>query len=145
MTEPGNLPRHSVSVTGVVVRSDGRVLAIKRFDDGRWVPPGGVLELDETPQDCVTREVYEETGVKIEPVRLTGVYENMKLGVVSLAFLCRAAGGEEHCSSEASCVTWLTPSEAEAAMPEARAARVTEKSDSEQGGGASARWLEERR
>ena len=36
MTE---LPRHSVSVTWVVFRDDGRVLAIQRSDDGRWVPP----------------------------------------------------------------------------------------------------------
>ena len=41
-----DLPRHSVSVTGIVLRDDGRVLAIKRHDDGRWVPPGGVLESD---------------------------------------------------------------------------------------------------
>ena len=36
MTE---LPRHSVSVTGVVFRDGGRVLAIQRSDDGRWVLP----------------------------------------------------------------------------------------------------------
>jgi 8-oxo-dGTP pyrophosphatase MutT (NUDIX family) len=56
------LPRHSVSVTGVVQRPDGRILAIKRADDGRWVPPGGVLELAETPEQAVVREVLEETG-----------------------------------------------------------------------------------
>jgi len=74
------LPRHSVSVTGVVVRSDGRILAIKREDDGRWVPPGGVLELDETPHQGVVREVFEETGVKVQPEKLVGVYKNMNLG-----------------------------------------------------------------
>jgi 8-oxo-dGTP diphosphatase len=52
-----DLPRHSVSVTGVVFRDDGRVLAIQRDDDSRWVSPGGVLELDETPPEGVTREV----------------------------------------------------------------------------------------
>lgn len=35
----GDAPRHSVSVTAVVTRDDGRVLIIKRADDGRWVPP----------------------------------------------------------------------------------------------------------
>ena len=70
-----DLPRHSVSVTGVVMREDGLILAIKRADDGRWVPPGGVLELDESPQDGVVREVFEETGMKVHPVRLTGVYK----------------------------------------------------------------------
>jgi 8-oxo-dGTP pyrophosphatase MutT (NUDIX family) len=64
MTE---LPRHSVSVTGIVFRDDGRVLAIQRQDDNRWVPPGGVLELDETPADGVAREVLGETGIRSGP------------------------------------------------------------------------------
>jgi 8-oxo-dGTP diphosphatase len=71
----GELPRHSVSVTGIVVRNDGRVLAIQRQDDGRWVPPGGVLELAETPAEGVAREVLEETGIKVRADRLTGVYK----------------------------------------------------------------------
>ena len=121
-----DLPRHSVSVTGIVVRDDGRVLAIKRSDDGRWVPPGGVLELDETPQDGVAREVYEETGLKVQAVRLSGVYKNMRLGVVSLAFVCEVTGGEEHTSDESDRVAWLSREEAVAAMPEARAIRVTD-------------------
>jgi ADP-ribose pyrophosphatase YjhB (NUDIX family) len=123
MTE---LPRHSVSVTGVVLREDGRVLAIKRSDDGRWVPPGGVLELDETPEDGVIREIFEETGLKVQPVRLSGVYKNMRLGVVSLAFVCEVTGGEERTSDESDRVAWLSRDEAVAAMPEARAVRVTD-------------------
>lgn len=121
-----DLPRHSVSVTGVVVRNDGLILAIKRADDGRWVPPGGILELDESPQDGVVREVYEETGIKVHPIRLTGVYKNMRLGVVSLAFRCEVIGGEAHTSSESTRVEWVSPSEATAAMPEARAVRVSD-------------------
>lgn len=121
-----DVPRHSVSVTGVVLRSDGKILAIKRQDDGRWVPPGGVLELEETPQECVVREVLEETGVKVQPERLIGVYKNMKLGVVSLAFLCRPVGGEPHTTDEATAVAWVSPTEAIEAMPEARAVRVTD-------------------
>jgi ADP-ribose pyrophosphatase YjhB (NUDIX family) len=121
-----DLPRHSVSITGIVVRDDGLILAIKRADDGRWVPPGGVLELGESPQDGVVREVYEETGMKVRPIRLTGVYKNMKLGVVSLAFKCEVVGGELNTSSESTRVEWLSPSDAIASMPEARAVRVTD-------------------
>lgn len=131
-----DLPRHSVSVTGIVLRDDGRILAIKRADDGRWVPPGGVLELDETPQDGVAREVYEETGLKVQPVRLSGVYKNMRLGVVTLAFVCEVTGGEEQTSTEADRVVWLSCEEAVAAMPEARAIRVT---DALNGGGPHVR------
>lgn len=119
-------PRHSVSVTGVVVRPDGLILAIKRADDGRWVPPGGVLELDESPQDGVVREIYEETGIKVHPIRLTGVYKNMRLGVVSLAFRCEVIGGEIHTSSESTRVEWIPVSDAVTSMPEARAVRVTD-------------------
>ena len=40
----------------------------------------------------MAREVYEETGLKVQPVRLSGVYKNMRLGVVSLAFVCEVTG-----------------------------------------------------
>ena len=119
-----DLPRHSVSVTGVVFRDDGRVLAIQRDDDGRWVPPGGILELGETPADGVTREVLEETGIKVRAEQLTGVYKNMQLGVVTLAFRCSVIGGHPHPTDEAKRVSWLTVDEAQRAMPEARAIRV---------------------
>ena len=121
-----DLPRHLVSVTGVVLRDDGRVLAIQRDDDGRWVPPGGILELDEKPADGVTREVLEETGIKVRAEQLTGVYKNMKLGVVTLAFRCSVIGGQSHSTDEAKQVAWLTVDEAQRAMPEARAIRVTD-------------------
>jgi ADP-ribose pyrophosphatase YjhB (NUDIX family) len=123
MTE---LPRHSVSVTGIVFREDGRVLAIQRCDDGRWVPPGGVLELAETPSDGVAREVLEETGIKVHAEQLTGVYKNMRRGVVTLAFRCSVIGGDTHPTDEAKQVAWLTVEEAEHDMVEARAVRVTD-------------------
>ena len=124
MNPDAELPRHSVSASGIVVRDDGHVLAIKRADDGRWVPPGGVLELDETPFEGVVREVFEETGIQVEPERLTGVYKNMRQSVVSLGILCRPVSGEPHPSDEATSVVWLLPSEATEVMPEARAVRV---------------------
>ncbi len=62
-------PRHSVSVAGVVIRDDGRILAIQRRDNLHWEPPGGVLEMAETFEAGVRREVREETGVEVE--RLT--------------------------------------------------------------------------
>src|ERR1700733_6483548 len=104
----GDTPRHSVSVTAIVTRDDGRVLVIKRDDDGRWVPPGGVLELAETPQEACAREVLEETGYRVAVGALTGVYKNMKLGVLSLAFRCALEGGEARPSKESAAVCWRT-------------------------------------
>jgi ADP-ribose pyrophosphatase YjhB (NUDIX family) len=119
-------PRHSVSVTGIVIRDDGRVLAIQRRDDNRWVPPGGVLELAETPAEGVAREVREETGIVVRAEWLTGVYKNMVRGVVTLAFRCSVVGGREHATSEARQVAWLTIDQAERDMVQARAIRVTD-------------------
>ncbi|GAA3120880.1 NUDIX hydrolase [Streptosporangium carneum] len=119
-----NLSRHSVSVTAAVFHEDGGVLAIKRRDDGRWVPPGGVVELDESPEEAVVREVLEETGVMIKPEVLTGVYKNMVLGVVSLTFRCHVIGGAPRPSDEAVESVWLTLDEVRDRMPEARGIRV---------------------
>ncbi|ABW10485.1 NUDIX hydrolase [Parafrankia sp. EAN1pec] len=56
---------HSVSVTAVTRRDDGRVLCIQRRDTGAWQIPGGVLERGETFEDGLRREVREETGALV--------------------------------------------------------------------------------
>lgn len=121
-----DLPRHSVSVTAAVFRGDGRVLAIRREDDGCWASPGGIVELDETPEHAVIREVLEETGVRVKPETLTGVYKNMVLGVVSLTFRCHPISGEPQPSDEALESAWLTLDEVRRRMSEARGIRITD-------------------
>ncbi|MEV6667915.1 NUDIX hydrolase [Streptomyces nigra] len=122
-------PLHSVSVAGVVVREDGRLLAIRRADNGTWELPGGVLELDEAPEAGVAREVLEETGIHVEVDELTGVYKNMTRGIVALVFRCKPSGGTERTSSESTAVSWLTPSEVTERMSEAFAIRLLDALD----------------
>lgn len=129
---PSDLPRHSVSAGAAVVRDDGRVLAIKRRDNGAWVQPGGVVELDEDPRATVRREVLEETGVEVEPQELVGIYKNMRRGVVSLVFRCRPVGGEARSTAEAADVAWLSPGEVRERMEDAFAVRLL---DALSGGG----------
>jgi 8-oxo-dGTP diphosphatase len=66
-------PKHSVSVSAAIVDDRGRFLVIRRHDNGHWEPPGGVLELGESIEEGLIREVAEETGLTVEPVQLTGV------------------------------------------------------------------------
>jgi 8-oxo-dGTP pyrophosphatase MutT (NUDIX family) len=113
-----------VSVAGAVVREDGRVLAIRRADNGTWEPPGGVLELAESIEDSVRREVYEETGIKVGVERLTGVYKNVSRGIVALVFRCRPESGAERLSDESVEVDWLTPAEVSDRMAEVYAVRL---------------------
>lgn len=91
-------------------------------------PARQVLELAETPAEGVTREVLEETGIKVQADRLTGVYKNVRLGVVTLAFRCSIIDGqgEQDSTDEARRVAWLTAEEATRQMQEARAIRVVD-------------------
>jgi ADP-ribose pyrophosphatase YjhB (NUDIX family) len=125
----GGTPRHSVSVAGVVVRDDGRVLVIQRRDNGHWEPPGGVLELAETFDEGVRREVAEETGVQVDVERLTGVYKNVKRGIVALVFRCRPAAGEATATDESRRVAWFSPDEVRRHMTPAYAIRVLDALD----------------
>ena len=115
---------HSVSVAGVVVRDDGRVLVVQRRDNGRWEAPGGVLERGETFEEGVRREIAEETTVTVEVQRLTGVYKNLTLGVVALVFRCHSIAGEPTPTAEAQQARWMTPAEVVAHMAPAFSIRV---------------------
>ncbi|MEU1407210.1 NUDIX domain-containing protein, partial [Streptomyces sp. NPDC005728] len=101
-----------------MVRDDGRLLAIRRADNGTWELPGGVLEIEETPEAGVAREVLEETGIHVEVDELTGVYKNTTRGIVALVFRCKPAGGTERTSSESTAVDWLSPEEVSERMSE---------------------------
>jgi 8-oxo-dGTP diphosphatase len=126
MTE---LPRHSVSVTAIPIDDEGRALLVQRRDNGRWEPPGGVLELGETIEAGAEREALEETGVKVEVQQLTGIYKNMRLGIVALVFRAKAVAGDPQPTPEAQDVQWLTRDEVIARVPEVYAARVLDAMD----------------
>jgi 8-oxo-dGTP diphosphatase len=122
-------PKHSVSVAGIVVRDDDRILVIRRDDNGHWEAPGGVLELDESFEDGVRREVLEETGLKVAVQRLTGVYKNLSHGIVALVYRCCPTDGDTRPTAEAREVRWMTREEVQSAMSPAFGVRVLDAFD----------------
>jgi 8-oxo-dGTP diphosphatase len=117
--------RHSVSVAGAVYdQATDKFLVIQRMDTGAWQLPGGILEEAESIHDGVVREVLEETGVSVRPIRLSGVYKNMEIGVVALVFLCEAKSGEPVATDEARDVRWLPRETIRETMPPAFACRL---------------------
>ncbi|MCE6994464.1 NUDIX hydrolase [Saccharothrix sp. S26] len=119
-------PRHSVSVAGIVVNESGEVLIIRRRDNGHWEPPGGVLELTETIEEGVRREILEETGISTQVERLTGVYKNMKRGIVALVYRCTPLNESGGPTVEAAEIRWAAPEDAIDMMTPAYAIRVAD-------------------
>jgi len=79
MAEPDKNLRPKVGI-GVMVIKDGKVLMGKRkgsHGSGEWAWPGGHLEYMESFEECIRREVREETGMEIENIRFNRLL-NMK-------------------------------------------------------------------
>lgn len=91
------------SVAGIV-RDGDRILLVQERDGGRWSTPGGAMELEDTPANAVVREVFEETGLLVEPERIFGVYGGPEFVVrysngdetqyISTMFECRVVAGD---------------------------------------------------
>src|SRR6266508_3769266 len=74
-----NAPQANSLVPGgsaIVVGQHGEILLQRRADNDRWALPGGTMDIGETLADAVIREVREETGLDVEPVRIVGVYSD---------------------------------------------------------------------
>jgi 8-oxo-dGTP pyrophosphatase MutT (NUDIX family) len=91
------------SVTALVVDADGRVLLVRPPRRDVWVAPGGAVDPNETPQDALVREVWEETGLLVEPTHLRGVFggpefrvwyaNGDEVGYVMAVYQCRTLSG----------------------------------------------------
>ena len=62
------------SVTAILYDDVGRILLVKHTDAHQWVAPGGSIEPNERPADAVVREMWEETRLLVQPVRILGVF-----------------------------------------------------------------------
>ena len=88
-----------VAVGAVVGNDDGEILLVKRADSGVWLYPTGWADVGYSASEVVVKEVQEETGILVEPVRLIAVLDGLRIGftripLYSLVFQCRAVGGE---------------------------------------------------
>lgn len=68
--------------TVILPDESGRILFHHRPDFNLWGLPGGILEIGESPADCARREAFEETGLRVEPTRLTAVLSSPKHNIL---------------------------------------------------------------
>jgi 8-oxo-dGTP pyrophosphatase MutT (NUDIX family) len=98
------------AVSAIVLDEQGRVLLHRARDDGKWYTIGGAMEPGEEPAEAIVREVLEETGLTVEPVRIVAVqasplvtYPNgHQVRYVGTSFLCRVVGGQLHVADDES-------------------------------------------
>ena len=100
----GHQPLLLPGVSGVVLRGDPdseQVLLGRRADNGRWSVPAGIVEPGEQPADCVVRELWEETRVRVAVERLVSVIADGPVSYpngdvcqyISMTFRCRYLSG----------------------------------------------------
>ncbi|CCN70491.1 NUDIX domain-containing protein [Vibrio nigripulchritudo] len=69
----GSMPLLIPGVAGVILNADNQLLLQKKAD-GSWSLPAGMIEPKESPTQALVREVNEETGFLVKPLRLLGVF-----------------------------------------------------------------------
>ncbi|MCT4544460.1 MAG: NUDIX hydrolase [Vallitalea sp.] len=70
----GHKPIILSTAGAIVLDKYDRVLLQHRYDNDLWGLPGGVIELGELVEDAATREVFEETGLIVDNLKLFNIY-----------------------------------------------------------------------
>jgi 8-oxo-dGTP diphosphatase len=97
----------------MILIEDGKILLVRRGREpfkGEWAMPGGRIEDDETAEQCLKREMKEETGLDVEPLTLIGIYSDPKRdprGIIAAAYLVRRTGGELKAGDDAAETGWF--------------------------------------
>ncbi len=88
--------------SALIFDDDDRVLLQRRGDTGKWFIIGGGIDPGETAAQAAVREAHEETGLVVEPIRLSGIYTSPEVVYpngdrciyVTTGFRCRVIGGD---------------------------------------------------
>src|SRR5579863_7539923 len=90
---PGDLAHFRIGVYALIFDEERVLLALRRDIDW-WNLPGGGMEIGETVDQALAREVREETGLEVSVGQLVGVYSKPQKQEVVLAFRCHITGGK---------------------------------------------------
>jgi ADP-ribose pyrophosphatase YjhB (NUDIX family) len=108
-------PTPKVDVRGVVFR-DNTILLVKETIDGNWSVPGGWADIGLSPFENSAKEVFEESGLVVRPVKLLAVLDKNKHNhppdlyhIYKIFVLCEETGGVLKTGMETSEVGFFTP------------------------------------
>ncbi|MGA2131344.1 MAG: NUDIX hydrolase [Bryobacteraceae bacterium] len=112
-------PTHPILGVGALIFDGDAILLVERAKEplrGYWSLPGGVLETGETLAQGIIREVREETGLEVEPVRVLEIFERIirdaqgaaEYHYVLIDYICRVTGGNLRAGDDAGRVAWAS-------------------------------------
>jgi 8-oxo-dGTP diphosphatase len=132
-------PESPIVGVGAVVIDQGKVLLVRRGQaplKGEWSLPGGALELGETLQQGVVREILEETGLVVIPIGIVDILDRItqdeesgcvQYHYVLIDFVCSVTGGKLNVGSDADEARWVHPDNLQEYQLQPVTARVIEK------------------
>jgi len=117
-------PNQPVVGIGAVIVCNGKILLEKRKSEpgkGKWSIPGGLVELGETVEQTVMREIREETGLEVEKPELIDVVDyiiadedsRVKYHFVMIDYFVKLKGGTLKAADDAAELRWVPLSEVE--------------------------------
>ena len=111
-------PKHPLVGVGGIIFEGDRILMAQRGKpplQGWWSLPGGALEAGEILADAVAREVLEETGLVVQPLRVFEIFERIlrdaagrpEYHYVLIDYVCQVTGGELRPGDDVCRVEWM--------------------------------------
>ena len=115
-------PDRPIVGVGAVIVEDGKVVLIRRRYAplaGEWSLPGGMVELGETLETAIAREMLEETSLVVEVGPVIEVFDRImfdesrrvRYHFVLVDYLCRPVSGDLRASSDVDAAEWVDPAD----------------------------------
>jgi ADP-ribose pyrophosphatase YjhB (NUDIX family) len=119
VTDDRRYPKRPIVGVGALIFRRGRILMAQRGKEplkGWWSLPGGALELGESLDAGIRREVREETGLEVLPLKVFEIFERImrdaacepEYHYVMIDYVCRVTGGTLQAGDDVCAVSWVT-------------------------------------
>ena len=120
MNDSRQYPERPIVGVGAVIVDEGKIVLVKRKYEplkGHWSLPGGMVEVGETLEAALTREMLEETGLSVAVGPVIEVFDRITLDgqerpryhYVLIDYLCWPSGGTLRAGSDVDAAIWASP------------------------------------